>query len=170
MQPKVKIVLVKRAKRLTSGMSNSKTRSASAMSSARAPQGNGHSDLASQQSGGSSSLPSFSSTRAADMFAAYSNSCQEMGPGARDSGSGVQNLSAASASTSPSEITDGAKRLAQELDHFINQAPDKALDVDGGSSTALSEDGIADLQLQTARKLREVRTYVAKSSYYTFVV
>ena len=66
----------------------------------------------------------------------------------------------ASSSTVPAtaaslaDISDGAKRLAQELDQYIvAKGPKNAsATVDVG----LSDDAVADLQLATARKLREV--------------
>lgn len=61
------------------------------------------------------------------------------------------------------DISDGAKRLAQELDQYITRGPDvlaAASPSQGGSNynkdASLSDDAIADLQLATARKLREV--------------
>ena len=52
------------------------------------------------------------------------------------------------------DISDGAKRLAQELDQYIVAKGPKntSATVDVG----LSDDAVADLQLATARKLREV--------------
>lgn len=60
------------------------------------------------------------------------------------------------------DISEGAKRLAQELDQYITRGPGAiaaaAGAIQGGSSqdVALSDDAIADLQLATARKLREL--------------
>ncbi|CAB9512001.1 Armadillo/beta-catenin-like repeat [Seminavis robusta] len=64
------------------------------------------------------------------------------------------------------DITDGAKRLAQELDQYIAAGPNRSAvtgDTAATSSTSaaannatLSNDAIADLQLATARKLREL--------------
>ena len=54
------------------------------------------------------------------------------------------------------DISDGAKRLAQELDQYITRGPDKTGQGNAESGSALSDDAIADLQLATARKLREV--------------
>ena len=64
------------------------------------------------------------------------------------------------------EIRDGAMRLATELDDYLGkhdtsnnyQSPFRLLKgADGTVNTNLSDDAVADLQLTTARKLREVR-------------
>jgi hypothetical protein len=56
------------------------------------------------------------------------------------------------------DITDGAKRLAQELDQYITTGS-KVSTPASGNDLSLSHDAIADLQLATARKLREVRSW-----------
>jgi hypothetical protein len=55
------------------------------------------------------------------------------------------------------DITDGAKRLAQELDQYITTGSRLSTPASGHVDLSLSNDAIADLQLATARKLREVR-------------
>lgn len=64
-----------------------------------------------------------------------------------------------------SEIREGAMRLATELDDYLSKhdtsnnyiSPFRLLKgADGTVNTNLSDDAIADLQLSTARKLREV--------------
>lgn len=138
------------------------TRSASSMSSSSKASQDGLDESSSaQQPSGNSSLPSFSGKRATDMFAAYSNANLEFGSGGGGTGessnSGQSQNSSAATSSSSAEITDGAKRLAQELDQFITRGPEKAFT--GGQEApvnTLSDEAIADLQLATARKLREV--------------
>ena len=55
------------------------------------------------------------------------------------------------------DISDGAKRLAQELDQYIvARGPTNVAAAPAAPDPGLSDDAIADLQLATARKLREV--------------
>lgn len=55
------------------------------------------------------------------------------------------------------DISDGAKRLAQELDQYIvARGPTNVAAAAAAPDPGLSDDAIADLQLATARKLREV--------------
>ena len=55
------------------------------------------------------------------------------------------------------DISDGAKRLAQELDQYIvSRSPASVAAAPAAADVNLSDDAIADLQLATARKLREV--------------
>ena len=53
------------------------------------------------------------------------------------------------------EIREGAERLANELDEYLSRGSDKTFtpDKDG---PPLSDEAVANLQLETARKLREV--------------
>ena len=88
--------------------------------------------------------------------------------------------SAATGTASPAEITEGARKLARELDEFLAKPPSATATTGSGKSssttpadppaakeeedaTPMSEDAIADLQLQTARKLREVRNFLFRS-------
>ena len=120
-------------------------------------------------SSSASALASFSNKRAADMLAAYkTNSGSELGSGdllysrraAQEStNSGSDHLAPPKTSQSGaallSEIREGAERLASELDEFLSKRSDK-LHIPR-TETPLSDEAIADLQLASARKLREVR-------------
>lgn len=68
------------------------------------------------------------------------------------------NESAGSSATSAlAEIREGAERLAMELDEYLSKSSNSKTSifrVDGVSSTPI--EAVADLQLATARKLREV--------------
>ena len=57
--------------------------------------------------------------------------------------------------TESAEIRDGAERLANELDEYLVKGAQKSF---AGDSPPLSDEAVADLQLKTARKLREVRS------------
>jgi len=58
------------------------------------------------------------------------------------------------------DISDGAMRLAHELDHYINQGSDlSSVTAAPTADKTVSEDDLAYLQLATARKLREVCRY-----------
>ena len=61
----------------------------------------------------------------------------------------------ATESAEPSEIRDGAERLANELNEYLVKGAQKSF---AGDSPPLSDEAVADLQLKTARKLREVRS------------
>ena len=73
-------------------------------------------------------------------------------------GSYKSNESAGSSGTSAlAEIREGAERLAMELDEYLSKSSNTKASifrVDGVSSTPI--EAVADLQLATARKLREV--------------
>ena len=60
-----------------------------------------------------------------------------------------------------SDIKEGAERLANELDDYISNSPNNNNDTKPFFRTKdappLSDEAVADLQLATARKLREVR-------------
>lgn len=116
-------------------------------------QDEGSSSLQSSSCCASSPIPSFSSKRAADMFAAYSNASLEYS--VSDSVGMMSQNSTSSVSSSLSEITDGVKRLAKELDQFITRGVEHSRKIDA-DSPPMSDDAIADLQLATARKLREL--------------
>jgi hypothetical protein len=87
---------------------------------------------------GNSSSP-FSSMNAADMLSQYKNASLEFGAGNKSD-------------DSPDE---GTQKLAKELDDFVTKGENGAQNSERELG-ALSDDDIADLQLQTARKLREV--------------
>lgn len=56
------------------------------------------------------------------------------------------------------DVTHGAYRLARELDQFVSKGLDAALAEDKNSHHPPQfGESVADLQLQTARKLRQVR-------------
>ena len=62
-----------------------------------------------------------------------------------------------SATSALAEIREGAERLAMELDEYLSKSSNSKTSifrVDGVSSTPI--EAVADLQLATARKLREV--------------
>ena len=107
-----------------------------------------------------STLPPFSNKRAADMFSYSNNNGNlEFGSGGDDADNTAAAQSGdapAGGTTSLADISDGAKRLAQELDQYITRGPEKSGQGDNDKGMALSDDAIADLQLATARKLREV--------------
>jgi len=73
-------------------------------------------------------------------------------------GSYKSNESAGNSATSAlAEIREGAERLAMELDEYLSKSSNSKsplFRVDGRSSTPV--EAVADLQLATARKLREV--------------
>ena len=79
-----------------------------------------------------------------------------------------------SGSSSAADISDGAKRLAQELDHYIASGVEKKWgDGNSDNGSALSDDAVADLQLTTARKLREVCLFVLSfpiTSVFSYLV
>jgi hypothetical protein len=141
------------------------------------------SDSVPQSTAGAASgaLSSFSTKSAADMFAAYSNynldidvSCigQLTGKGGESSASPADTLThkssggtlanhgksssgTASGSALLADIKDGAERLANELDEYLSRGSRKAF-IPSKDSPPLSDEAVADLQLATARKLREV--------------
>ena len=83
--------------------------------------------------------------RAADMLASYKSS---LDPSSGHSGS-----------TLLSEIREGAERLANELDEYL-ESENLSRISRKEASHPLTDEGIADLQLATARKLREVRDII----------
>lgn len=111
----------------------------------------------------SSSLNSFSNKRAADMLAGCNSSTSlELGAlsssenGAAAPGAPPKNNTIGGSLLS--EIREGAERLATELDEYLSRgAADRSFSLDRGALAPLSDEGVADLQLATARKLREVR-------------
>jgi hypothetical protein len=96
----------------------------------------------------SSSTSSLSGKRAADVLANYKSNLE---PGSAGSSSGKNN---SSGSTLLSEIREGAERLATELDHFLSKSENHISNKK--DEPPLSDEAIADLQLATARKLRQV--------------
>jgi hypothetical protein len=109
-------------------------------------------------SGPASSLPSIAGKRSSDVFASsYSSGNLDFGSGTDATEKIAQD--APGGTTSLADISDGAKRLAQELDQYITRGPDKTAQGDTTAGSALSDDAIADLQLATARKLREVGAF-----------
>lgn len=65
--------------------------------------------------------------------------------------------SGSSATAALAEIKEGAERLARELDEYLNKSPNNKKSIfrlDVGPS--IPAEAVADLQLATARKLREV--------------
>jgi hypothetical protein len=96
--------------------------------------------------------PAFSSKRAADMFAAYSKHT------GLDLGGGGDSESGSNKKTGPAllaEIKEGAERLANELDVYLSKGSGKPF-IPDKDAPPLSDEAVADLQLATARKLREV--------------
>ncbi len=88
-----------------------------------------------------------------EMLSQYKNASLEFGSVAKPSASiGRQSHQ------DEMDVNQGAHRLARELDQFISKGLDAALAADASSHHALkSGESVADLQLQTARKLRQVR-------------
>lgn len=84
----------------------------------------------------------FSSINAADMLSQYKNASLEFGTGNK----------------SCDYSDEGTQKLAKELDEFVAKG-DKCAQTAECRLGNLSEDDIADLQLQTARKLREVSLF-----------
>lgn len=83
---------------------------------------------------------------AADMLSQYKNASLEFGAGNKSE-------------DSPDE---GTQKLANELDDFVTKG-EKGSQNSKRDLGALSDDDIADLQLQTARKLREVSYFLDSS-------
>ena len=131
----------------------------------------------------STSSSAFSSKRAADMFASYSNSGNTdlggSGAGTGNNGEGEGDSSitpstttsttasngnasdaangsnSGSSGASLSELKEGAERLANELDEYLSKSSTKPF-FRTKDAAPLSDEAVADLQLATARKLREV--------------
>ena len=95
---------------------------------------------------------SSSGKRAADMLANYKSNL-DPSSGANSSSSKSNN---SSGSVSLSEVRDGAHRLATELDEFLAKAAKNNRSF-VFNDAHLTDEAIPDLQLATARKLREVR-------------
>ena len=60
----------------------------------------------------------------------------------------------------PPEWSERTKRLALDLEEFVEKALEGIRAYDRGEGDAPSEEAVADLQLQTARMLRTVRIYM----------
>lgn len=132
------------------------TRSAASMSSSKdAFKTQDEESTVTAASAPSSSLPSIAGKRASDMFASYSNGSLDFGSGI-DKNDNAMGQATPAGSASLADISDGAKRLAQELDQYITRGPENTSQGDDANGSTLSDDAIADLQLATARKLREV--------------
>ena len=101
----------------------------------------------------SSSSSSLTGKRAADMLANYKSNLE---PSSGTNSSSGKNSNNSSGSAVLSEVRDGAQRLATELDEYLSQADSKQ-STPSQVGAPLSDEAIADLQLATARKLREVR-------------
>ncbi len=66
--------------------------------------------------------------------------------------------SASSATAALAEIKEGAERLARELDQYLHRSSNSKKSIFKLDSVSSSPgDAVSDLQLATARKLREVR-------------
>lgn len=106
------------------------------------------------------SSSSLSGKRAADMLASYKSNL-DPGPTGSSAGGKIN----ASGSTLLSEIREGAERLANELDHFLSssESEGKHLSSKKRDAPALSDEAIADLQLATARKLRQVSCFLRQA-------
>lgn len=89
--------------------------------------------------------------RAADMLASFKSNL--------DSSIGH------SGSSLLSDIREGSERLANELEEYIDSTNHPCTN-QRKESKPLSDEGIADLQLATARKLREVRRMIVDLWYY----
>lgn len=101
-----------------------------------------------QNDADSSEVTSFASMTAADMLSQYKNASMEFGDAAEKA---------------PVVDPDiGTQKLARELEEFISKGPDQGQDSyskRGRETNFMDEEAMADLQLQTARKLREVRSF-----------
>ena len=91
--------------------------------------------------------------RAADMLASYKSS---LDPSTGHSGSSLL-----------AEIREGTDRLANELDEYLENTNVARINR-RKASQPLTDEGIADLQLATARKLREVRAHFPSSVFVYF--
>lgn len=75
-----------------------------------------------------------------------------------ESSDGGSSSKKAAVSTSIPDVKEGAERLAKELDEYlVKSTKNKHLIRGKDSKSSGSEEVVADLQLTTARKLREVR-------------
>lgn len=54
------------------------------------------------------------------------------------------------------DVSDGARRLVKELEDFVERGLEGAMAAERGDPNAPSEEAIAELQLQTARRLRQL--------------
>ena len=87
-------------------------------------------------------------------------------------GSGSNGNNAGTGGAVLSDIKEGAERLANELDDYISNSPnnnnDKKPFFRTKDAPPLSDEAVADLQLATARKLREVRlAWLVNMFYFT---
>lgn len=91
----------------------------------------------------------------ANMLSQYKNASLEFGSGGKNATSG-QATSSSNGDETQLDISQGAHRLAKELDEFVAKELKSSSPLTPPSDASISEDAIADLQLQTARKLRQV--------------
>lgn len=89
----------------------------------------------------------FSSMNAVDMLSQYKNASLEFGAGSK----------------SYDYSDQGTQKMAKELDEFVAKGDKEAQTADLHLGN-LPEEDIADLQLQTARKLREVSFFLLQYS------
>uniref|UniRef100_A0A7S4T0S9 Uncharacterized protein n=1 Tax=Ditylum brightwellii TaxID=49249 RepID=A0A7S4T0S9_9STRA len=71
-------------------------------------------------------------------------------------GSGTSMYHAAGFGTANVDVSASTRRLAKELEEFVERGLEGALAAERGEPGAPSEEAIADLQLQTARRLRQL--------------
>jgi hypothetical protein len=109
----------------------------------------GSSSIASQ----SQSVSSLSGKRAADMLASYKSNLE---PGSGTTSGLASGKNNSSGSALLSEIRDGAERLAKELHEYLANSTNQSFRSKKETAPLLNDEAIADLQLATARKLREV--------------
>ena len=74
-------------------------------------------------------------------------------------------------STSPQtfDIAASTRRLAKELEEFVEKGLEGVLAAERGDPDAPSEETVAELQLQTARMLRQVRLNISIHEYFICV-
>lgn len=107
----------------------------------------------------SSPLTSSSKRPADTMFTSASfnaTSTEYSGSGESYSASSITSKPSSIGSTLLVEIKEGAERLAKELDDYLSKDSHTK---NPTREEPLSDEAVADLQLATARKLREVSTY-----------
>jgi hypothetical protein len=110
----------------------------------------------------SSPLTSISKRPADSMYTSASfnaTSTEFSGSGESNPGSSTTSKPNSIGSTLLVEIKEGAERLAKELDDYLYK---DSKTKNPTRKEPLSDEAVADLQLATARKLREVRTWHAQ--------
>ncbi len=68
------------------------------------------------------------------------------------------------------DIAASTRRLAKELEEFVEKGLEGVLAAERGDPGAPSEETVAELQLQTARMLRQVRLIITIHEYFIFYV